>query len=342
MGGSFTSRPELRRRFEGATALVTGGAGFIGGHLVEHLVGLGARVRVIDDLSNAEADRVSRLVEEHDGRVSFHYASILEAPAVNRAAEGCDYVFHLAAMGSVPQSIREPRRCVEVNVQGTQVVLDAARAGGARRFIYSASSSAYGESEELPKREEMAADPVSPYAASKLAGEYLVRAWSRTYGLDGVSLRYFNIFGPHQAADSAYAAVIAAFATRLLSGKRPVIYGDGEQSRDFTYVENAVLANLLAASSEEPFRGEVINIGSSRRTTINELVGMMASIIGAPPDSDHEPERAGDVRHSVASIDRARELLGYEVAVPLEDGLSRTIRWYERQSGRCPADVAAG
>lgn len=326
-------RDRFRHAYGGRRVCITGGAGFIGGHLAEALAGLGASVAVIDDLSNSSVRGIASLVERTSGGVRFIYGSILEPEALEEAMDDAEVVFHLAAMGSVPRSLEEPERCMEVNLAGTLRVAEAARAAGVGRWVYSASSSAYGDAEELPKVETMPPNPLSPYAASKLAGEYVVRAWAVSYGLPGISLRYFNIFGPGQRGDSAYAAVIAAFATRLLAGERPVIHGDGTHSRDFTPVENAVFANLLAGSTERMPRGEVVNVGCGHQTTLLELLEVLGRLTGARVDPIFDQPRAGDVAHSVADLGRARELLGYEPRVTLEQGLQRTVAWYRRASG---------
>lgn len=325
----------VRSAFEQRRVCVTGGAGFIGGHLADALLGLGAHVRVIDDLSNSTLEHLSELIELEPKRIRFVHGSVLEPRALAEAVDGCSTVFHLAAMGSVPRSIEEPDRCWEVNATGTLRVLETARAAGVQRVVYSASSSAYGDTEQLPKRESDPARPMSPYAASKLAGELLCHAWSQCYDLQTLSLRYFNIFGPRQPADSAYAAVIAAFIRRVASGKAPVIYGDGEQSRDFTYVSNAVAANLLAASMARAPRGEVVNVGTGERITINTLAHQVCERLGAEGlRPEHQPARAGDVRHSQADLTRAREMLGYRTVTPFSDGLDETIAWFDMAASR--------
>lgn len=332
----------LRPKLQGRAVCVTGGAGFIGGHLVDALLSLGCRIRVIDDLSNADGRHVAELVDMEPERVQFIHGSILDDRALDDAVRGAHTVFHLAAVSSVPRSIAEPERSYAVNALGTLRVAEAARRAGAGRIVYSASSSAYGDGERLPKVETDVPAPVSPYAASKLAGEHVMLAWARSYGLSTVSLRYFNIFGPRQPADSPYAAVIAVFARALLSGRAPVIFGDGLQSRDFTFVANAVLANLLAATADRPLRGEVVNIGSGTRLDLLQLARLIAERCGAthlPPRM--EPPRAGDVRHSQADLTLARELLGYSPVVSLEDGLSRTIDWYRGAKDHCPNDAGA-
>lgn len=326
---------------------MTGGAGFIGGHLVDALLSVGASISVIDDLSNSTLDHLGELIDLEPERVRFIHGSILDDEALHDAIgpadAGAEVVFHLGAIGSVPRSIREPQRTWSVNATGTVRVLEAARRLGVRRVIFAASSSAYGGADlrdvvgangvsERGVTEDLPPAPLSPYAASKVAGEAAVLAWARSFDLSGASLRFFNVFGPRQSADSAYAAVVAAFAKRLLAGEPPVIYGDGRQSRDFTHVSNAVLACLLAGASERDLRGEVINVGTGRRTTILELAAKMHAACG--PDAGpakapvFEPARTGDVRHSLADLTRARELLGYHPVTSLEDGLADTVAWY--------------
>lgn len=324
----------LRPAYEGVEVCVTGGCGFIGGHLVDTLLPLGASITVIDDCSSSSTEHLASLMDLEPSRVQFVRASILDprglAEAMEGNGQGAAFVFHLAAVGSVPLSIEDPDRSWAVNATGTERVLQAARAAGVRRVVYSASSSAYGNAPEMPKLESMPTSAESPYAASKLAGEALCRAWSVSYGLSTACLRYFNIFGPRQPAGSAYAAVIPAVADRLLNGESPVVYGDGEQSRDFTPVANAVLANLLAASASHPLAGEVMNIGGGTRVTVNELVTGLGNTLGASHvQTTHEPERAGDVRHSQADISRARELIGFTPVVGFDEGLGEAAKWYQ-------------
>lgn len=324
----------LRPRWQGKSVCVTGGAGFIGGHLVDALLSLGCRLSVIDDLSNSTAEHLAELIDLEPERVRFVHGSILDDTALAEAMGGFDgdparVVFHLAAMSSVPRSIAEPERSYSVNAVGTLRVAESARAAGVKRIVYSASSSAYGASEKLPKIETEAPAPVSPYACGKLAGEHIMHAWARSYGISTVSLRYFNIFGPRQPADSPYAAVIAVFARKLLAGQPATIFGDGSQSRDFTYVSNAVLANLLAGSTEKPLAGEVVNVGTGRQVDLLTLHAQIAQACGAPHLSpEHEPARAGDVRHSLADLTRAAEVLGYQPIVSFESGLEQTMAWY--------------
>lgn len=318
--------------FAGARCLVTGGAGFIGSHITEALLILGAEVVVIDDLSGGEWANVKPLEAACGavGRLHCVEASILDDQALAQATAGCRYVFHQAALGSVPRSVEQPRRYHAANVTGTMEVLEAARAAKVRRVMFAASSSAYGDTPTLPKVETMAPAPRSPYAANKIADEAMMSAWAISYGLDTVCLRYFNIFGPRQNANSAYAAVIAAFAKALFQDGPFAIYGDGEQSRDFTFVHNAVHANLLAARCPKTLEGTVINVAVGQRITVNALAQMMAHLAGRPDmQPKHLPDRAGDVKHSLADMTKARHLLDYEPVVDFVSGLGVTVDWYK-------------
>lgn len=316
--------------FSDQRVLVTGGAGFIGSHLAQSLVSLGATVVVLDDLCGGDRANLESIAGD---QLEFVEGSILDEATLARCTQGSRFVFHQAALGSVPRSVAEPRLFHEVNVTGTLNVLEAARAAGVGRVVFAASSSAYGDSEVLPKVETMPPMPKSPYAANKLACEHLIRAYAASYGLDTASLRYFNIFGPRQNANSAYAAVIAAFAKALLSDQHPMIFGDGEQSRDFTYVDNAVHANLLAARCDKPIQGEPINIACGERVSVNELSSLMAELMGKPQlTANHSPERTGDVKHSLADLGRAELILGYAPIVDFYSGLRDTVSWY---SGGC-------
>jgi len=309
----------------GRRVCVTGGAGFIGSHLTDALVGLGARVGVVDDLSSglrSNLDQVAPFVEFFEG-------TILDAPLLRRAFAGASVIFHLAAVASVPRSVREPALYCETNAIGTVQVLEAARAiDPAPTVVYAASSSAYGDQPGLPRVESMAPDVRSPYAAVKCAGEYFVRAYAHSYRRRAVSLRYFNIFGPRQRPDSPYAAVIPLFAEAMLEGRRPRIFGDGSQTRDFTFVANAVRANLLAGACERELNGQVINIGCGQRATLLDLARGMAEILGADPEFEFAPSRPGEVMHSLADISAARDLIGYEPLVTLAEGLRTTVKWY--------------
>ncbi len=308
--------------------LVTGGAGFIGSHLVDSLVKSGASVRVFDNLSTGFE---SNLADVRAG-VEFVKDDVRDAGSVRRACRDRDVVFHLAAMPSVPRSIEDPMTSFEVNVRGSCNVFAGARAEGVKRVVYSASSSAYGDTPTLPKIETMPPLPKSPYAADKLYGEMLARVYSTVYGMECAALRYFNIFGPRQRPDSAYAAVIPKFTAALVSGETPVIFGDGEQSRDFTFVANAVQANLKA-SRGEGLQGRVFNVGNGVRTTLNELLRLVAAELGLPPRVRYEPERLGDVKHSLADIGLARAAFGYEPAVSLAAGLKQTVAWFRSGPG---------
>lgn len=325
--------------FQGLRVLITGGAGFIGSHLAEALCALGASVVVLDDLSGGSEENLRSF-----GPVQFVKGSILDKKALAECTAGCAYVFHQAALGSVPRSVEQPDLYHEVNITGTLNVLNAARAtragagsgggaGGVRRVMFAASSSVYGEN-PVPWVETMPMLPRSPYAATKAAGEALFRAYAASYGLDTASLRYFNIFGPRQNANSAYAAVIAAFAKAYLANEHPVIFGDGEQSRDFTFVHNAVHANLLAARHAGSVDGEVMNVGTSGRISVNHLAHQMAAMLGCPQlQPEHKQERAGDLKHSFADLARSRSILTYEPIVSFEAGLAATVDWYAQVLG---------
>ncbi len=321
--------------FQDKRVLVTGGAGFIGSHLTEALLTLGANVVVIDDLSGGDVANFEPFGPAAGDRFRFIEASILDTDVLADATADCDVVLHQAALGSVPRSVEQPELYTQVNVTGTLNVLEAARNANVPRVVFAASSSAYGDSETLPKIETMPANAKSPYAATKLAGEHLLSAYAGCYDIDTASLRYFNIFGPRQNANSAYAAVIAAFAKALLEGQRPTIFGDGEQSRDFTFVHNAVHANLLAARSTTPIAGRVINVACAQRVTVNHLAKLMAELLGRPELTPiHADERAGDVKHSLADLTVAQDALQYEPIVAFDDGLAATVQWYEQESGQ--------
>ncbi|HEX3359028.1 MAG TPA: NAD-dependent epimerase/dehydratase family protein [Tepidisphaeraceae bacterium] len=313
--------------FRDARVLVTGGAGFIGSHLAEALSILGANVAVIDDLSGSDGSNLSHLKN-----VELIRGSILDESAVAWAVKGARYVFHLAAMVSVPASVANPDVYHQVNTDGTVRVLDAARKASVRRVMFSASSSAYGDSEVLPKIETMAPSAQSPYAATKMAGEQYIRAYASSFEMDAVSLRYFNIFGPRQNANSAYAGVIAAFARMLLAGQHPTITGDGTATRDFTFVHNAVHANLLAARYTRKLSGDVFNVATARSCMITELATKMAELLGRPDlNPAYVPPRPGDVKHSLAELTKSRTELGYQPIVEFEDGLRATVEWYRGQ-----------
>lgn len=310
------------KALENKPVLVTGGAGFIGSHLVEALIGLGADVKVLDDLS---AGNPSNLVRG----ATLIRGSILDPGTVESAIHDREIVFHLAALVSVPQSVLNPRAYHEVNGTGTLNILEACRKLGTRRVIYSASSSAYGDAPELPKIETMPDRPKSPYAATKLIGECYVSAYASCYNLDTISLRYFNIFGPRQNPHSPYSGVIAAFSKMILSGQPPRITGDGSASRDFTFVHNAVHANLLAARASGRLNGDVVNVGVGKRYTVLQLAEAMLGHFGRTDlRPEFAPPRPGDVPHSLADLTKARRVLGYEPIVDFETGLKLTCEWY--------------
>lgn len=302
--------------------VVTGGAGFIGSHLVEHLVGLGHEVVVLDDFSTGRREHLAPWLD----RIELIEGSITDPATCARAFRGADYVLHQAALPSVPRSVRDPAASHAVNATGTLNVLMAARDAKVKRVVYAASSSAYGNTAELPKREDMVARPLSPYAVAKLAGEHYCRAFYASFGVPTVSLRYFNVFGPRQDPTSQYAAVVPKFVTAALAGEAPTIYGDGEQTRDFTYVANVVQANLLACEAPPAALGEVCNIGCGERISVNELWKRIRALVGATVEARYEPTRTGDVRDSLASLERARALLGYQPVVAVDDGLRAVVR----------------
>jgi len=305
-------------------ALVTGGAGFIGSHIAAALIDRGARVRIIDDLSTGHLENVTEI----GGDIDFIQASLTDAEALSRALQNVEWVFHEAAIPSVPRSVAEPAETHEASVNATFSLLLAAREHKIRRLVYAASSSAYGDQPELPKREDMRPDPLSPYAVAKLVGEYYCQVFSRVYGLETVSLRYFNVFGPRQDPGSQYSGVISRFIDALLNGEQPTIYGDGEQSRDFTYISNVVDANLKAAESESAV-GQVINIANGQRVTVNQVFEMVKKLTGRTNlQAKYAPTRTGDVRDSLADLSLARSLFGYEPRVQLEEGLRSTIDWW--------------
>ena len=303
--------------------LVTGGAGFIGSHIAEALVNRGDRVRVLDNLMTGKRENLTHLI----GKIEFIEADIRDYTAIRQAAEGVSVIFHEAAIPSVPRSVADPQLSHDVNVNGTFNVLMAARDAGVRRLVFAASSSAYGDTEVLPKIETMMPNPLSPYAAAKLVGELYCQTFTRVYGLETVALRYFNVFGPRQDPTSPYSGVISKFVTALLENQTPTIFGDGEQSRDFTYVANVVDANLRAAEAPEAV-GKVMNLGIGERITLNQLLDELQKIIGTKLKPNYEETRAGDVRHSLADISRAENLLGYRPLVGLAEGLKYTVDWY--------------
>ena len=304
-----------------ATVLVTGGAGFIGSSLAEELLKQGETVRVLDDFSSGRRSNLENL----EGKVEIIEGTVLDPDTVARAMKGAEVVFHEAAIPSVARSVDAPQASMLANVQGTTVVLDVARHSGVRRVIFAASSSAYGNTKELPKVETMIPEPLSPYAISKLTCEHMLRVFSSLYGLETLSLRYFNVFGPKQDPASHYAAVIPKFITAALRGERPQVFGDGGQTRDFCFIDNTVSANILAATTKNKLSGEVVNIACGERISLNDLLKAIGAIVGKKVEADYMPERAGDVRDSLADISAARKLIGYGVKIGVEEGLAKTV-----------------
>jgi UDP-glucose 4-epimerase len=304
--------------------LVTGGAGFIGSHIVRRLLDDGHHVTVLDNLSTGFRENLAEVMD----RITFIEGDIRSAADCDRASDGVDTVFHVAALPSVPRSIKDPVACNDHNVNGTVQVLEAARRAGARRVVYSSSSSVYGDTDVLPKIETMEPLCRSPYAAAKLAGEQYVLAYARAGLIEGVALRYFNVFGPRQSPTSAYAAVIPLFLDAARTGGTATVFGDGEQTRDFTYIENVVNANLLAAFAPAKANGAVANAGAGSRMSLNALLSLVEKVTGRPVRRTYGPPREGDVRDSQASLERAGALLGYRPSVTVEEGLRKTWRWF--------------
>ncbi len=307
--------------------LVTGGAGFIGANLVARLLEEGLPVRVLDNFATGRRDNLAPWGDA----VELIEGDVRDAGAVARAAAGVEVVYHQAALGSVPRSIEDPATSNAVNVDGTLNVLLAAREAGAR-VVFASSSSIYGPTETLPKRETMPPNPVSPYAVSKYAAERYCQLYHAHYGLPTVCLRYFNVFGPRQDPDSPYAAVVPLFVSALLDGRAPTVFGDGTQSRDFTYIDNAVEANRLAARAPEAAWGQTFNVGCGARITLNDLYRAIAAEVGSAIEPDYAPPRAGDVAHSLAAIEQARERLGYRPEVDVAEGVRRTVAWYRQRA----------
>ncbi len=309
--------------YAGSRVCITGGAGFIGGWLAETLLDAGASVCVLDDLSSGNPDFIAALVDSHPERCRFVHASVLDPRSLDDAMERAQVVFHLAAIASVSASMRDPERCLDVNVRGTVETAQAARAAGARRIVFASSSAVYGDAPPVPTREDHPCEPVSPYGGSKLAAEILLGVWARAFGLSSVSLRMFNVYGPRQPSESEgdESAVVSAFAARIAAGRPPVIFGDGAQTRDFIHVRDAARAMRLAGSAEAPFRGDSFNIASGEAVTITGLARLMADAAGARVDPEHGGPRAGDIRASHADISRARAALGFAPTVGLLEGL---------------------
>ena len=308
-----------------AKYLVTGGAGFIGSNIAESLVKSGQSVRVVDDLSTGSLGNMKSFID----KIEFIRADLSDYEAARRAVEGAEYILHQAAIPSVPRSVEDPVACNRSIVSATVNLFKAAVDGKTvKRIVQAASSSAYGDTPALPKQEDMAPNPLSPYAVAKLAQEYYAGAFYNVYGLEVISLRYFNVFGPRQDPESFYSAVIPRFISLMLKGKRPTIFGDGLTSRDFTHVDNVVEANLLACGCKWPGKAEVINIGCGQSITLNELAEKINLALGTGIKPVYAPERVGDVKHSLADIGKAKDLLGYTVKVGFDEGLKKLVDWY--------------
>jgi len=308
--------------------LVTGCAGFIGSSLTEALVEQGKTVRGLDNFETGKRENIAGFRD----RVEFIECDLRNADAVAEACRGVEFIFHTAALPSVPRSIKDPRPSHTANIDGTFNLLEGARAAGVKRIVYSASSSAYGNQPGFPRRETMVPMPIAPYPVQKAAGELYMRSYWQVYGIETVSLRYFNIFGPRQVPDSPYSGVMAKFTLQMMRGERPTINGDGEQGRDFTYIENAVSANLLAmAAPAEKVAGRVFNVACGQKHTLNETFRILAKLLDFKEQPIYGPPRAGDIRDSLADISAAREAFGYEPIVSFEEGLRRTVEWYRHQ-----------
>ncbi len=305
--------------------LITGIGGFIGSSIARALLARGEQVRGVDNFSTGKRENIADILD----RIDFREADILDLDAMHKACAGVDFVFHEAAIPSVPKSVLDPLGSNRANVDGTVNVLVAARDAKVKRVVYAASSSAYGDTPTLPKHEGMRPDPISPYAVAKLASEQYMISFYRCYGLETVCLRYFNIFGPRQDPSSPYSGVLAKFITQMLKGEQPAIYGDGEQSRDFTYIDNAVEANLLACKASKA-AGQVFNIATGRRVTLNETFAILQKITGYAGRPKYGPDREGDIKHSLADISKAESGLGFKPIVDFEEGLRRTVEWYRR------------
>ncbi len=303
--------------------LITGIGGFIGSSIARAVLKRGGQVRGVDNFATGRRENISEILD----RIDFREADILDLDAMHKACAGVDYVFHEAAIPSVPKSVLDPLGSNRANVDGTVNVLVAARDAKVKRVIYAASSSAYGDTPTLPKHEGMKPDPISPYAVAKLASEQYMISFYRCYGLETVCLRYFNIFGPRQDPSSPYSGVLAKFITQMLRGEQPTIFGDGEQSRDFTYIDNAVEANLLACTAPSA-AGQVFNVATGRRITLNETVTALQKLTNYGGAAKYGPERGGDIKHSLADISKAEAGIGYKPIVDFEEGLARTVEWY--------------
>jgi len=303
--------------------LVTGGAGFIGSNICRRLVAEGCFVRVVDNLLTGKKSNLDDVID----KIDFVEADMGDAEVAQAVVKDVDVVLHEGALPSVPRSVDDPALTHQHCVDATFTLLLAARDAGVKRFVYAASSSAYGDTPTLPKVETMPTSPLSPYAVGKLVGEYYCSVFSKVFGLETIALRYFNVFGPYQDPTSTYAAAIPAFVTAILNDRPPTVYGDGEQSRDFTYIDNVVQANLCAARAEKT-SGEVVNIACGEKITVNGIIAMINEIVGKEVEAEYKPTRPGDVKHSLADITAARELIGFEPVILFREGLEKAITWY--------------
>ena len=311
-----------------AKYLITGIAGFIGSSIARAVLAQGDEVRGIDNLSTGKRENLTEIL----GQIDFREADLLDLDAVHSACRGVDYIFHEAAIPSVPKSVVDPLGSNRANVDATVHLLFAAKEAKVKRVVYAGSSSAYGDTPTLPKHEAMIPNPISPYAVAKLASEYYMTSFYRCYGLETVCLRYFNIFGPRQDPTSPYSGVLAKFITQMLAGEQPTIFGDGAQSRDFTYIDNTVAANLLAAKAPAAqAAGQIFNVATGERFDLNQTFQLLKKIIGYQGDIKYAPDRAGDVKHSLADLSRTEKHLGYKPKVNFEEGLRRTVDWYRGQ-----------
>ncbi len=313
-----------------AKYLITGGAGFIGSNLARYILDKGGEVVVLDNFATGKRENLAGI----EGQYVLVEGDIRDRSAVDRAMDGCSAVFHQAALGSVPRSMEDPGTSHDVNVNGTVNILESARAAGVRRVVFAASSSAYGDQVESPKHEGMVPLPISPYAAGKVSCESYMRAYAKGFGMETVSLRYFNVFGPRQDPEGAYAAVIPAFVSRLLRDQRPTVYGDGEQSRDFCYIENVCNANWLAAHAPAAeCSGAVVNIACGERVSLNEILSLLRQLLDSDLQAEYQDVRPGDVKHSLADVSLAKKVIGYEPSIMFKEGLEKAIGWYRENLG---------
>jgi nucleoside-diphosphate-sugar epimerase len=318
-----------------ATYLITGVAGFIGSSLARAVLAQGDKVRGVDNFATGKPENLQEILD----RIDFREADIVDPEAMQKACRRVDYVLHQAAIPSVPKSVLDPLGSNRANVDGTVNVLVAARDAKVKRVVYAASSSVYGDTPTLPKREEMIPNPISPYAVAKLASEYYMISFFRCYGLETVCLRYFNIFGPRQDPSSPYSGVLAKFITQMLRGEKPTIFGDGEQSRDFTYIDNAVSANLLACKAPKQVAGGIFNVATGRRVNLKETFQALKNLTGYQGYVKFAAERPGDVKHSLADVSKAEKNLGYKPLVSFEEGLKKTVEWYRSQMEMAGAEI---